>query len=109
MPVDPTRIEEFDPEKVPTVGQLLEELNRTEGEEESGDHDSGKPSASKHGVPADTSLDWQRTSLKPYVEMLDKHVARIMNDIRKVGLENGENSLTLMFSALTPHVPDMTW
>ncbi|KAK0486298.1 hypothetical protein IW261DRAFT_1549142 [Armillaria novae-zelandiae] len=66
----------FDPEKVPTVGQLLEELNRTEGEEESGDHDSGKASASEHGVPADTSLDWQRTSLKPYVEMLDKHVAQ---------------------------------
>ncbi|KAK0459156.1 prim-pol domain-containing protein [Desarmillaria tabescens] len=72
VPVDPTSIEEFDPEKVPTVGQLLEELNHIEGKEESGDSDS----------------DWQRTSLKPYVEMLDKHVASIMNDIRKVKLEN---------------------
>ena len=27
MPVDPTRIEEFDPAKVPTVGQLLKEID----------------------------------------------------------------------------------
>lgn len=27
VPVDPTRVHEFDPETVPTVGQLLRELN----------------------------------------------------------------------------------
>ena len=29
MPVDPTRIDEFDPVKVPTVGQLLKEIDET--------------------------------------------------------------------------------
>ncbi len=28
VPVDPAKVEEFDPETVPTVGQLLDELNR---------------------------------------------------------------------------------
>lgn len=27
MPVDPTKIDEFDPVKVPTVGQLLKEVD----------------------------------------------------------------------------------
>jgi len=27
VPVDPTRIEEFDPARVPTVGQLLKEID----------------------------------------------------------------------------------
>lgn len=44
VPVDPDRIEEFDPERVPTVGQLLRELDAvkagspspTEGEHHSG-------------------------------------------------------------------------
>jgi DNA primase small subunit len=40
VPVDPTKIEEFDPVKVPTVGQLLKEVdeamvvNNEEGAEE---------------------------------------------------------------------------
>lgn len=41
VPVDPSKIDEFDPETVPTVGQLLRELDtaaKTEGEE----HHSGE-------------------------------------------------------------------
>lgn len=29
MPVDPARIEEFDPARVPTIGQLLKEIDET--------------------------------------------------------------------------------
>lgn len=42
VPVDPERIDEFKPERVPTVGQLLRELDsvgKTEGEAE--EHHSG--------------------------------------------------------------------
>lgn len=51
VPVDPRRIDEFDPEGVPTVGQLLRELNELKAEptvaegmdvdRQSGDHRSG--------------------------------------------------------------------
>ncbi|KAG6866642.1 hypothetical protein C0991_000752 [Blastosporella zonata] len=67
VPVDPAHIDDFNPETVPTVGQLLQELDtvgRSEGE--SGEHHS----------------DWERTSLKPYVDMLDKHGLRLMEHVR---------------------------
>ena len=41
VPVDPSTIDEFDPEAVPTVGQLLQELNKA-GNETEGEHHSGK-------------------------------------------------------------------
>ncbi|KAJ6495604.1 hypothetical protein C8R47DRAFT_1176164 [Mycena vitilis] len=64
VPVDPERIEEFDPESVPTVNQLLDELDTVA---ESAEHHS----------------DWERTSLKPYVDMLDKHNQKIMEEVRR--------------------------
>lgn len=44
VPVDPERVGEFDPERVPTVGQLLRELDKVkEGSPvEHGEHHSGK-------------------------------------------------------------------
>ncbi|KAJ7039207.1 hypothetical protein C8F04DRAFT_1087506 [Mycena alexandri] len=68
VPVDPARIEEFDPEAVPTVTQLLDELDSEAG--------AGAESSEHHS-------DWERTSLKPYVDMLDKHNQRIMEEVRK--------------------------
>ncbi|KAF7295400.1 DNA primase [Mycena indigotica] len=64
VPVDPKTIKTFDPESVPTVAQLIAELDN--------DTDSQHHS------------DWERTSLKPYVEMLDKHNQRIMDHERKI-------------------------
>ncbi|KAJ7251816.1 hypothetical protein B0H12DRAFT_1234082 [Mycena haematopus] len=64
VPVDPERIEEFDPEAVPTVNQLLSELDTVA---ENAEHHS----------------DWERTSLKPYVDMLDRHNQRIMDEVLK--------------------------
>ncbi|VDC01980.1 unnamed protein product [Peniophora sp. CBMAI 1063] len=65
VPVDPAHVDEFNPETVPTVAQLLSELeaNHAEGSEEQD--------------------DWERTSLKPYVQFLDAHVKGIMEDVRK--------------------------
>ncbi|KAJ6602170.1 DNA primase catalytic subunit [Mycena sp. CBHHK59/15] len=64
VPVDPERIEDFDPFSVPTVGQLLKEL------------DDGGDSVEHHS-------DWERTSLKPYVNMLDKHNTAMMDQVLK--------------------------
>ncbi|KAG5352196.1 hypothetical protein C0989_003277 [Termitomyces sp. Mn162] len=68
VPVDPEHIEDFDPESVPTVNQLLQELDtfrRSEGD--STEHHS----------------DWERTSLKLYVDIMDKHALRLMERMRQ--------------------------
>ncbi|KAJ7600693.1 hypothetical protein C8J56DRAFT_14989 [Mycena floridula] len=69
VPVDAADIESFDPETVPTVGQLLGELDRAmDGDDEMDENRS----------------DWEKTSLKPYVEILDRHIAGLMEEVRKV-------------------------
>ncbi|CUA68839.1 DNA primase small subunit [Rhizoctonia solani] len=74
VPVDPAHVDDFDPEAVPTIGGLLQELN---------DASATQPGVEHHS-------DWENTSLKPYVEMLERHTSAIMNDVRerKRGLAN---------------------
>lgn len=76
VPVDPRTIDKFDPERVPTVGQLLQEL------------DKAAPPPSGEG-PAEHHSDWERTSLKPYVDMLDKHAMSLMEEVRKIKQQTG--------------------
>ncbi|KAG8897366.1 hypothetical protein FRB99_008206 [Tulasnella sp. 403] len=65
IPVDPAHVSEFDPGAVPTIQQLLEELGDVKAPED-GEHHA----------------DWERTSLKKYVDMLEKHTSAIMRDAR---------------------------
>ncbi|KAF8842917.1 prim-pol domain-containing protein [Paxillus ammoniavirescens] len=60
VPVDPSNIDLFDPRGVPTVAQLLRELDI-----------------------AGEGADWEKTSLKPYVEMLDRHTMGLMEEVRR--------------------------
>ncbi|CDO71109.1 hypothetical protein BN946_scf184844.g113 [Trametes cinnabarina] len=69
VPVDPRTIDKFDPEEVPTVTQLLRELDS---------HAHAENGTAEH------HSDWERTSLKPYVEMLDKHVMGLLEETRKM-------------------------
>lgn len=85
MPVDAARVDDFDPEAVPTVGGLLQELNDASATQSSGEHHSGKPEFRVwlHFLKASGQSDWEHTSLKPYVEMLERHTSAIMNDVRE--------------------------
>lgn len=65
VPVDPANIDRFDPRGVPTVAQLLRELD-----------------------VAGEGADWEKTSLKPYVEMLDRHTMGLMEDVRRTRRAN---------------------
>ena len=86
MPVDPRTIDSFNPERVPTVQQLLRELDKI------------APSATVAGeagegvTVAEHHSDWERTSLKPYVDMLDKHVMGLMEETRKAKQKMGARS-----------------
>lgn len=88
VPVDPRGIDSFDPERVPTIGQLLGELDEgmvVEGEEPSPDSDV------------------QRTSLAPYVEMMNKYATSLMDLKRKAKQDPGACSF-LPCSAPLPSV-----
>jgi DNA primase small subunit len=52
VPVDPERVGEFDPEGVPTVGQLLRELDKAKEESPvgGGEHHSGKSFSQGFGI-----------------------------------------------------------
>ncbi|EKM80807.1 hypothetical protein AGABI1DRAFT_112534 [Agaricus bisporus var. burnettii JB137-S8] len=71
VPVDPEKVEEFDPEAVPTVAQLLRELDSitpaTNSEESGNEHHHS---------------DWEKTSLKPYVDLLNRHASSLMEKTR---------------------------
>lgn len=78
VPIDPTKIDEFDPEDVPTVGSLLQELDSSKAWEAGGEKQ--KP---QHELVFIWHLDWQKTSLKKYVDMLDTHNRAIMESVRR--------------------------
>jgi DNA primase small subunit len=65
LPIDTRKVEEFDPLGVPAVTQLLAEIDEWEGED------------------ADKKVqDWEKTSLKPYVEYFKRFVAGLMEEDR---------------------------
>lgn len=69
VPIDTKSLEDFDPLGVPTVQSLLQEIDQWKEEEES----SGK-----------SIQDWEKTSLKPYVEQFRSFVLGLMKDERNV-------------------------
>ena len=86
VPIDTTSdetIAEFDPLGVPTVQSLLAEIDAWKGEEE-------EPSGSAGGI-----ADWEKTSLKGYVEYFRSFVVGILRDERdvKVKREREEDSM----------------
>lgn len=71
VPIDPKRLEEFDPEDVPTVTELLAEIDNWKGDEEE----------------ATKIQDYEKTRLKPYVEFFKAHVANLLKSERVVKRE----------------------
>ncbi|KNG48105.1 prim-pol domain-containing protein [Stemphylium lycopersici] len=63
VPIDTRTVEEFDPLSVPTVTQLLQEI----------DDWSGKETDKK-------MQDWEKTSLKPYVDYFRRFVAALLEE-----------------------------
>lgn len=65
VPVDPSSVDEFDPLDVPTVTELLGEVDAWE----QGDEDVGRK-----------IQDWEKTRLKPYVEYFRGFVNALVKD-----------------------------
>ncbi|KAI1175282.1 DNA primase small subunit [Nemania sp. FL0916] len=84
VPIDPGNLDGFDPTGVPTVQELREEIDNWKPDEdgEGGEGGGGKPPA-----------DWEKTSLKPYIEFFRSFVLALMRDERdpKIKRERDED------------------
>lgn len=81
VPINTKHLEDFDPFEVPTVQGLLEEIDawKDDGEEEN----------------AKNLSDWEKTSLKPYIDQFRLFVNGLMKDERDVRVkrEREEDSM----------------
>lgn len=70
VPIDTRELEEFDPLAVPTVQELLGEIDSWKDDGSAGSQDDKSKGIS----------DWEKTSLKPYVEYFRSFVNGIMKE-----------------------------
>ncbi|KAK7924273.1 p48 polypeptide of DNA primase [Apiospora marii] len=88
VPIDPRRLDDFDPLAVPTVQELLAEIDEwkdQEGDENPAVKEEDAEVKKEDGVPAakrSNIQDWEKTSLKPYVEYFRSFVLALMKDER---------------------------
>ncbi|KAF2088476.1 prim-pol domain-containing protein [Saccharata proteae CBS 121410] len=71
VPIDTRQVEDFDPLSVPTVTELLEEIDAWDRENGA----KQEPDADVKKIP-----DWEKTRLKGYVEFFRGFVAGVMKD-----------------------------
>lgn len=69
VPINTKALEDFNPLTVPTIQELLQEIDQWK--EEDG------PSSQEH---AETVPDWEKTSLKPYIEQFKAFVENLLKD-----------------------------
>ena len=75
VPINLGKLEKFDPLGVPTVTELLNEIDDFDGGEMQTDQASGEADG---GEEVKKMMDYEKTSLKPYVEYFKAHVASLL-------------------------------
>ncbi|RCI11434.1 hypothetical protein L249_7528 [Ophiocordyceps polyrhachis-furcata BCC 54312] len=94
VPIDTSSLAEFDPLAVPTVQNLLAEIDAwKEGKEGGGgeeDEDEEEVEVKEEGMddrgvkPKTAVADWEKTSLKPYVDYFKSFIAGLLRDDKGV-------------------------
>lgn len=80
VPIDTEHLEEFDPLGVPTVTELLAEIDGWEGTNTKSDDEQETKKLQ----------DYEKTSLKPYVEYFRSHVSSLLRGEKGVKRERDE-------------------
>ncbi|WFD03478.1 p48 polypeptide of DNA primase [Malassezia obtusa] len=79
VPLEVEQIQTFDPQHgAPTVAQLLRELNRDDAPTDASPHAKG---------------EWEKTSLRPYVEQFDRATAKVLREVRDAKRATTKHSL----------------
>ena len=96
VPVDPRTVDKFDPARVPTVQQLLRELDAASAPPTAASGSGGEigDGGAGAGAGGEHHADWEKTSLKAYVDMLDRHVMGLMEETRRAKQKMGECALS---------------
>ena len=84
VPIDAKRLAEFDPLSVPTVTEILEEIDAFDEKVTKNDCNT-------------KSYDYEKTRLKPYVEYFKAYVARLLRDEKIVKRERDDNEDAMQF------------
>lgn len=87
VPIDMRKLEQFDPFEVPTVLELLNEVDEWDKKDGAALSDEEKAKVQ----------DWQKTSLKPYVEYFKGHVANLLKDENKAKRARDEGNDSMEF------------
>ena len=100
VPIDARKPEAFDPLSVPTVMQLLDEIDRYDAENQApdGNEDSAAPDVADEAMlgssdsksPGRKLQDYEKTSLKPYIDYFRSFIAHLLKDERSG--KRGRNS-----------------
>ncbi|KAH6686755.1 eukaryotic and archaeal DNA primase small subunit [Plectosphaerella plurivora] len=94
VPIDTKALEDFDPTAVPTVHELLDEIDAWTAA-----HKEVKEEASQEGSQEEKKdakkgpLDWEKTSLKPYIEYFRGFVAGIIKEEMVIKREREDEGL----------------
>ncbi|KAJ9611155.1 p48 polypeptide of DNA primase [Cladophialophora chaetospira] len=89
---DMKRAEAFDPLSVPKVTELLAEVDQFGGTEDGDEQGNGYV---EDGVTMRKLNDWEKTSLKPYVELFDGFVRGLLkSEVVRVKRERDEDGVT---------------
>ena len=83
VPIDVSMLEAFDPLNVPTVTQLLHEIDSWKRADDTAmDEDDGR-----------RMQDYEKTSLKPYIDLFKAHVTRMLKDEQGVKREREDDEM----------------
>ena len=93
MPIDTKKLDDFDPLGVPTVTELLAEIDSWD----SLVNKSRETSEDKKEMDIRPVLDYEKTSLKPYVEFFKSHVASMLRQERGVKQEREDDENAMEF------------
>jgi DNA primase small subunit len=89
-------LERFDPLAVPTVTDLLAQIDSWSGRSGGGGAENGK---SGNGAEEAKVQDYEKTDLKPYVDYFKEHVAALLKTERGVKREREDDNTTAAAAA----------
>ncbi|KAI5289624.1 hypothetical protein KEM55_008786 [Ascosphaera atra] len=89
VPIDVRRLDQFDPLSVPKVGELIVEINDYDASHQNGGEDGGDENVNGDSQSRKIQ-DYEKTSLKPYVDYFRTFVAGLLKNERDLKRARGE-------------------